>query len=360
MTAASALEIRRNECGFTLVELMIASLITMLVMGVAFSTFDNALALNEAALAISDSAQNLRGGTNQLVRDLMQAGRNMPFGVSIPHGTGVQPMPRPGPPGTSLTFDNSNGTLAAITTGDGLGPVVGGKATDIITILMDDPYLEPLTVFPSTAAGTVAKMAADGSSLNVGANVAWLAGNEADGIAPIKVGDLLYFQTASGSAIQTVTAVSGTTVSFAPNDPFRFNQRSASAGSITQILGAQMQVRRALMWTYYVYADTPGVPRLQRVLNHFPKTPLAGVIEDLDITYDLVDGVYNPVEVPSLPFLFTDPDPDITFTANQIRKVNLHVGVRSETISARTGDYLRNHVSTVVSLRNLAYVSRYD
>jgi hypothetical protein len=40
--------------------------------------------------------------------------------------------------------------------------------------------------------------------------------------------------------------------------------------------------------------------------------------------------------------------------------VNLHVGVRSELKSARTNDYLRNHLSTVVSLRNLAFVDRYQ
>jgi hypothetical protein len=29
-------------------------------------------------------------------------------------------------------------------------------------------------------------------------------------------------------------------------------------------------------------------------------------------------------------------------------------------ISVRANDYLRNHLSTVISLRNLAYVDRYD
>ena len=43
-----------------------------------------------------------------------------------------------------------------------------------------------------------------------------------------------------------------TTVTFAANDPFKFNQRSAPAGSITQILGAQMQVR--------LYAVSIGYP----------------------------------------------------------------------------------------------------
>jgi hypothetical protein len=50
----------------------------------------------------------------------------------------------------------------------------------------------------------------------------------------------------------------------------------------------------------------------------------------------------------------------MTYTENQIRKVNIHIGVRSEFKSVKHDDYLRNHVSTVISLRNLAYVSRYE
>jgi hypothetical protein len=47
-------------------------------------------------------------------------------------------------------------------------------------------------------------------------------------------------------------------------------------------------------------------------------------------------------------------------TPAQIRKVNLHVGVRSDAQSTRTHDYIRNHVGTQVSLRSLAFVPRYQ
>ena len=49
----------------------------------------------------------------------------------------------------------------------------------------------------------------------------------------------------------------------------------------------------------------------------------------------------------------------VVYSSNQIRKANVHVGVRSETMSLRVHDYLRSHISTVVSLRNLAFVDRY-
>ena len=50
----------------------------------------------------------------------------------------------------------------------------------------------------------------------------------------------------------------------------------------------------------------------------------------------------------------------ITYNSKQIRKVNLHVGVRSETMSKPTQDYVRNHISTSVNVRSLASVDRYN
>ena len=59
---------RTSERGFSLIELMIATVITAVVMGVAFGTFRDALALNDAVVQVSDSSQNLRAGTMQATR----------------------------------------------------------------------------------------------------------------------------------------------------------------------------------------------------------------------------------------------------------------------------------------------------
>jgi prepilin-type N-terminal cleavage/methylation domain-containing protein len=365
---------RTSESGFTLVELMIASVITLVVMGVAFSTFKDALALNEAVVQLGESSQNLRAGTNLLVRDLLQAGRNIPTGgIFIPSGPGAQAIHRPGPKNTDFLFDNDNEdatTLTAITTGAGLGPTIAGTPTDIVTILMDDPYLQELKLYPSNAGTNRAKLAADGSSFDVGPHMHWIVGDKDKAIPPLMKGDLVYFSNARGTALQTVTNINGSIVMFEANDPFKFNQPNAGAGSITEILPdpcediptcqAGTGIRRVLMYTYYVEEETPGIPRLMRKLNHFDAHALAGVIEDLALSYDLVDGKTNPTNIIDLPYSAQVEGTPVTYSANQIRKVNLHVGVRSELISVRTKDYLRNHLSTVVSLRNLAYVDRYD
>jgi len=344
--------------GFSLVEFLIASVITLTIMGVAFSTFQDTLLLNQTTVQVADSNQNLRAGTNILVRDLMQTGRNLPLGgISIPSGTGSTAINRPGPPGQTLTFNNVTATtLPSITTGTNLGPNVDGRLTDLITLLTDDPFMDDLTLNPSTTSGNVPKLSSTGASFGVGTSTAWLAGNANDGIAPIAPGDLLYFSNAIGSAIQTVTRVTGPTVYFDAGDAFNFNQRNAQAGSITQILGVQTTVRRVLMLTYYVYRDSPGLPRLVRALNFGAPQALAGIIEDLEFTYDLVDGVYNPANIESLPYTANA----VTYSANQIRKVNVHIGVRAEEKSKSTNDYPRNHLSTTVSIRNLAYVDRYQ
>ena len=147
-------------------------------------------------------------------------------------------------------------------------------------------------------------------------------------------------------------------MSFASNvdDTFGFNQRSAPAGSITQLVRTQaITVQRVLMWTYYVDYTTGGQPHLMRQLNNFAPTALAGIVEDLELSYDIVDGTVNPVDIKTLPYTLNA----VTYTGSQIRKVNVHIGVRSEAMSTRQKDYLRNHLSTVVSLRSLAYVDRY-
>ena len=347
-----------SESGFTLVELMIAAMLTLVVMSVAFSTFENAAELNEAVMQIADQSQNLRAGTNLLVRDLLQAGRNLPTGgIAIPSGANAEDIYRPGPAGEVRTFDNvDQTTISAITSGGALGPAVAGEATDMITILLDDPFLEALSVDPSTAAGDGPTLSVDGASMDVGDRTDWLEGDPENGVAAIAEGDLFYFLSPTGTTLQTVTRVVSPNIYFDADDPFNLNQRGAAAGSITQILGATMTVRRVLMYTYWVEEEADGIPRLMRALNFFEGTALAGAVEDLTIRYDLVDGTTNPTDVENLPFELND----LTYTATQIRKVNLQIGVRSENVSARTGDYVRNHVSTVVSIRNLAFVDRYQ
>ena len=357
---------RTSEGGFTMLELLVSTAISLIVIGTATMAFKDGVGMNELVTQVADASQNLRSGANLLVRDLMQTGRGIPIGgISIPLASaGATQILRPSPPGFSYFFNNTTATtLSAITTGAQLGPTIDGRATDIVTLLMGDSILDdflgqPLQVNVSATPGSVPKLAADGSSFSVGTNTGWIGGDPLNGRAPVKPGDLILFTNPNGStAIQTVTRVDTSNVYFEANsdDTFNLNQRTVSAGSITQMLGTVLTAQRVIMYTYYVDATTGGVPRLMRRLNQSAGQALAGVVEDLELSYDVVDGAINPTDVRDLPYTASG----VTYSANLIRKANIHIGVRSEVMSMKQRDYRRNHLSTVVSLRNLAFIDRY-
>ena len=376
-----------RQDGFTITEMMVSTAVVLMVLAGALTTFRNALAINDSAAQLADANQNLRAGTNQLVRDLLMAGRIIgAAGVSMPTGAGITYL-RPGP--VALNFDmisdnDSTLQLPSISTGYQLGPTINNSKTDIITIMTVDEFM-PVVTTPVTTAGSPAQatISANGTSIQFAATSQWLDGDTVLDTPKIKVGDLVLYVGQNGSAIQTVTSIDlvNKILNFASgdavNDYFHFNQPNATTG-VTRPLawlkdpsGAALPgnqawqaapsstpvtLFKALMITYYVdNTTTPGTPRLTRVVNHFPPQALAGVVEDLDLTYDLYDGVVNPTAVTNLPYTLNG----VTYTESQIRKVNIHVGVRSETISKPTQDYVRNHITTSVNVRSLAAVDKY-
>ena len=376
----------QREDGFTITEMMVSTAVVLLVLAGALTTFRNALAINDSAAQLADANQNLRAGTNQLIKDLLMAGRMIGTeGIAMPTGPGIT-FARPGPV-AGLNFPeiadgDATLQLPSITTGYQLGPTIRNSRTDMITIMTVDEFM-PIVTTPATdpvspIQGTISP---DGTYVQMAAASLWIDGDPAGDTPAIKPGDLVYYMSSNGNAIQTVTSVdkvlhriyfvSGDAV----NDFFHFNQPNAtdpppaacpcaSARPLGAMKGlaanavwtAPVTLFKAMMITYYVDNTlTPGTPRLTRVLNHFAPQALAGVVEDVDLTYDLYDGAANPTAVTFLPQLING----VTYTANQIRKVNIHVGVRSETISKPTQDYVRNHITTSVNVRSLAAVDKY-
>src|SRR5580700_5152909 len=180
--------------GFTLSELLISTVIMLLALGAAVTTFKNAVTVNQAGQQTADANQNLRAGTNLLVRDLLQAARGIPTGgIPIPSGAGATAINRPCPPTAVCTFDNVNSTtLPALISGNNLGPVIDNENTDIITMLMTDTLLGTLTF--NNGVANQSTLAANGASLTIGtASGTWLAGNVAQGIPAVAAGDLIWF-----------------------------------------------------------------------------------------------------------------------------------------------------------------------
>jgi hypothetical protein len=332
----------KEEKGFSSIEMLISAAITISLLAGTMSALNSSLGHNKKATLMADLEQNLRAGMNLTVRDFINAGWGIPTGgIPIPSGSGSVPVHRPGPPGTDFYF--SAPLVAAVNPGADMGPTGGNQATDIINILYADSLL-PLNQTP------LASIASNGSSATVN------AGTPITGITnPIRPGDMIAFSNALGNTMQCVTRISGQVMYFETGDPFRLNQSGASQGSITQLKSGTTfpptTATRVYLTTYYLdFTTDPEMPRLIRRINFNQGEPVALVLDDLQLTFDLVDGISNPTNIDS---------PTAPNSPNQIRKVNILLGGRSTSKIENTQQYLHRTLTTQVSLRSLSFVDRY-
>jgi hypothetical protein len=216
----------------------------------------------------------------------------------------------------------------------------------MVNILYAD-NLVPLNETPLAAIGS------NGSSMTVD------SGTPITGIPnAIKTGDLIALSNGLGNTLQYVTSVTGQTVYFTAGDPLNLNQPTVNQGSIKQLkdpgtgIFPPTTATRVWLVTYYIDATTdPTVPRLIRRINNQPGQTVALVIEDLQLTYDLVDGITNPTGVDT---------PTAPNSPNQIRRANIYIEGRSNAQVRNKEDYLRRTLTTQVSLRSLSFVDRYN
>jgi prepilin-type N-terminal cleavage/methylation domain-containing protein len=346
----------RRQGGFTLVELLVTITITLGVLAGTVVAMTNAMRASETAKAMTGMNSNLRVGMDMMVRDLIQVGQGLPTGrvVSVPNGDGAAAIVRPGPPGTDYTFDAGSPVISAVTVGPGLGPMVNGQPTDMITVLAADTSFEGVDV---TAIG------ATSATIDAAVNIS-------DGGADdVREGDVIMLTGGSLSALMYVTGTNGgQTISFDAGDPLSLNQYDPGLemlGTLDQLRASNPtspQATRIRMISYYVDAATdPASPRLVRRLNADPGRTVAFAVETLSIAYDLADGAVNPANV-RMDATDLDgggacsPNP---CSPNQVRKVNVFLSGRSQNRFALTDRFLRNSLTTQVSLRSLAFVDRY-
>lgn len=344
--------------GFSLAEMLVALALSLVVVGAALTAAQNARRANELATQLLDMNGGLRAAMDLMVRDLIQVGQGLPAGrvIEKPTGAGATPVRRPGPPAARLTFDTAAPVFSAVTVGAGLGPAyrepdasggtVTGPATDIVTLLYVDNRFDGITCTITPSARVIAV------SPNPAAGGARISGPSVSD--PLVAGDLIMVtgsNAASGSALAVVTRVAGQSVHLDADDPMNLNQMSGAAdGTLMQLLptparATSAALSRVRMVTYFL--DTaPDTPRLMRQINYNPPRTVAVGVDNLQVSYDLADGVNNPtnVKAPAVP--------------NQIRKVNLYLSARSRR-RGPDGQFLRNSLATQVALRSLAFVDRY-
>jgi hypothetical protein len=349
----------RKDAGSSLAELLVAMTITLIVVAVTLGMLTDAVRGNQHVTQTAGMVDNLRAGMNLMVQDLLQTGASIPTGgISVPNG-GL-PINRPSPPGQNYSFPVGTTSLPGISPGAGLGPMILGQVSDIVTILYADNTLPLNQTFindlnpPPPATPCNGSISASGDSMTVDPACTNI-GLPGSAIQP---GDLIMFSNTQGNTLQTVTQVSGQTVSFAAKDAFNLNQRTDPQGTIRQLQAPPNSgnyppttATRVRMITYYLDNVTdPQRPRLVRQVNFNPPQPVAEVLEQFQLSYDFVDGVTNPTNQKTVP---------AGLSANQTRMVNLLLAARSDIPDSQTRQFIRSNLTTQVSLRSMAFVDRY-
>jgi prepilin-type N-terminal cleavage/methylation domain-containing protein len=375
----------KREAGYSLMELMVAVAIMVVISGATLQTLSDATYANEGVTLLANSQENLRAAMNYMVKDIVEAGEGLPQGgITIPNAVTIAnpaPVPasivnRPGPVGGPATFPAPYITLPGIVAGSNQGPAavtpdpnvpgatLVGAPTDFITIAYADTTIldaannslntNPVYVAASGAnPGCGGTIAAGGTSVTFDKACITLP-TDNTAIAP---GDLIMFTNAQGTTLQTVSGTLGQVVNFAGGDAFALNGSGQPSGTIFNIQNGiaspggpfpPTTCTRIWMITYYLNTANLQRPMLMRQVNFRPATPVAEVIEDLAISYDINGGP------PSA------PTPEFLYSPSAIRKVNLSLASRSDNAFSVNMAYFRNNLQTQVSVRSLAFFSNYQ
>jgi hypothetical protein len=374
-------------------EMMITMALTLFIMASTLGAMNNALRASNVAELTTNMNQGLRTAMDIMVRDMLQVGQGLPSGrtIDIPNGTGSTELYLPGAPGTTRrmpkVWDTTTGAwkaaeeMTAIVPGPGLGPTINGVATDVITIVLaDGAFLSTISDYDVN----LTKLCTSGRTMTVDPSVDISNGGADD----LHAGDLIMLMKGSATTLLQVTtgpssAVdAGQSVTFAAGDSLGLNQTAAANGTLAALVGVApadtctattfqpTTATRIRMITYYIDTTSdPSRPRLvRRVNNGDPATynnalgtALAFDVDNLQISYDLVDGVTNPagVEFTSADLSGTGACSPNPCSPNQIRKINLTLSGRSRTPQRQTRQYLRNTLTTQVSLRSMSFIDRY-
>ena len=386
------LNAKRSKAGFTLVELMVSMAVTMVLLYAAVVAFRDAQQANQVVTQSSDMTDNLRAALNLIIQDVQQAGTGIPTGgipipftsngsTSSPCGT-TSPLNRP-ILGGSGTFPKCNSVVNAVEPGSMMGPPITApdassgtvqnpsSITDEISVVYADntagldvkPINQPKTVTPPNPGCPAGSLRLTGTLLQITFDATCVDLNQAR--VQIHPGDLIMLNNTLGTALVYVTSIAGQVVSFAAGDPYNLNGRTDPAGTVKQLMTSSTcgggpacfpvtTATRVWMITYYLdNVSSPPFIRLIRQVNFNTPTPVGETLENLQFTYNFVDGSTNPANQASVPN---------GNSASQIRTVNVWLGARTPYMVHRGNQslYARNNLMTQISLRSMAYTNKYQ
>jgi prepilin-type N-terminal cleavage/methylation domain-containing protein len=376
----------RKQKGFTLVEFIVAMGIALVALGATMLAFRDATHSNQNVAFRQDMNDNMRAALNLIQQDLLQTGTGIPTGgITLPVTgsggacpNGSTAINRPSLAG-GATFPPCNLTMPAIEPGNAMGPLItspdatSSVNTDEITVMYVDntstssTYTVGMDSQPINSTSCPGgAIAASGLTITFDPSpTCFPLSNLAASGSSISTNDLIMFSNTNGYAIQTVTNVSGQTLTFAGGDAFGLNQTGATAGTLPSLRNFTLNANgtktflttyppttatRLWMITYYLDNVTdPTHVRLIRQVNFNPGQVVGETLENLQFTYNFNDGVTaNKTTVPT------------GYSESQIRSVNIFIGARSVNKYSQNNRYIRNNFQTQVTLRSMAYVNKYQ
>jgi prepilin-type N-terminal cleavage/methylation domain-containing protein len=366
----------KRQAGFSMLELLVSMAILVTIVGVTLKALVDAQNASQAVGLLGDMTQNLRASLTFMSRDLTQTGEGVSQGgIPYPQGGTAKKINWPSPPGKAYTYPLAapmpqSTNLTPIVPADSLGLTVNGAVTDMVSLMFVDNslidtnnhWLSEYPIYSSANPVCNGVVASTGLSVTFDANCINITGNDG-----IKAGDLILFTTSSGTAIQTVTSVTGQVVAFAASDAFNFNGQLATAttGTLKQLQNGSasaggpyppITASRVKIVSYWIDNVTNvKVPTLIRQVNFNSPYAVGQGIEDLQISYGIAQ--------PSSSYGTAGPGnakyPISPDTPSQIRTVNLFVAARTENPYSVNGQYFRDNMVSTVCIRSLSFVNRY-
>jgi hypothetical protein len=224
------------------------------------------------------------------------------------------------------------------------------------------------------------------------------------GVDRVVPGQLIMLEKGSYAVLVQVTSIDAAAhkIFFATGDSLKLNQHTAPQGSMGKpCVGTDCTVATGLtafapspdialpspqtvpptpflnttatrirMVSYYIDNTDTAHPRLVRRINNgnptvfsnSSGTTVAFDIDNLQISYDLADGVINPsnVRFTAADYAGTGKCAPSPCSVNQVRKVNITLAARSRKTFSVTRQYFHNVLTTQISLRGMSFVNEYS
>jgi len=342
----------RNQRGFSLVELLVATTVMLIIVGAVFSLVRDSMKVAMTTYELTDAQQNLRTAQEFINRDVMNAGDGLKSISTIRVPTSfvtnyitLVPVPSPSPAGiVNLAIFTSDNDVPAGTAVTGAVPAANIRTgTDRQTILEIDPEFVPISLGSNNTA-----IDATGSTITLPATPVNLVNN-------FTVGEVYFLTSSLGATFGTITAINTGTrrLSFASGDTYGLNDTGVSGHIRFISTGGTLATSLQRMKIIQYYVTSTGL-LMRRVFGlqgvGVRDSIIAEHVRDVQFSYSLI--VTNPVTGIVTP----STTKSLATSEQQLAVRQVEVQVTVETPHAiQNGSLQPMTMTTSTSVRNMQF-----